>query len=33
MCRRARTAADEHRDSYLRRRGILGFAFVTLGKP
>jgi SAM-dependent methyltransferase len=30
---RAIEAADEHRRSYLRRRGILGFAFLTLGRP
>lgn len=29
----AAQAADEHRRSYLRRRGILGFAFITLGRP
>ena len=30
---RAIAAADDHRRSYLRRRGTLGFAFVTLGRP
>lgn len=29
----ARLAADEHRAGYLRRRGVLGFAFLTLGRP
>ena len=29
----ARQAADEHRDNYLDRRGILGFVYVTLGRP
>ncbi len=29
----ARDRADEHRAGYLRRRGILGFAFLTLGRP
>lgn len=29
----ARRAADRHRDDYLRRRGVLGFAFLTLGLP
>lgn len=29
----ARLAADEHRAAYLRRRGVLGFAFLTLGRP
>ncbi len=30
---RARQAADAHRSDYLRRRGTLGFAFLTLGRP
>ena len=30
---RARQAADEHLTSYLERRGVLGFAFLTLGRP
>ncbi len=30
---RAAQAADEHRAEYLKRRGILGFAFLTLGRP
>lgn len=30
---KARRAADEHRNGYLQRRGILGFAFLTLGRP
>ncbi|MEM7271965.1 MAG: class I SAM-dependent methyltransferase [Actinomycetota bacterium] len=30
---RARAAADEHRTAYLERRGVLGFAFLTLGRP
>ena len=29
----ARRAADAHRDAYLERRGTLGFAFLTLGRP
>jgi len=29
----ARLAADEYRAEYLRRRGILGFAFLNLGRP
>jgi len=29
----ARRAADRHRQNYLQRRGIFGFAFVTLGWP
>lgn len=29
----ARLAADSHRQGYLRRRGVLGFAFLTLGRP
>ncbi|MEM7324738.1 MAG: class I SAM-dependent methyltransferase [Actinomycetota bacterium] len=30
---RARRAADEHRAGYLERRGVLGFAYLTLGRP
>ncbi|MEL6983481.1 MAG: SAM-dependent methyltransferase, partial [Actinomycetota bacterium] len=30
---RARQAADDHRAEYLERRGVLGFAFLTLGRP
>lgn len=29
----AREAADMHRADFLRRRGVLGFAFLTLGRP
>lgn len=29
----ARRSADRHRADYLARRGILGFAFLTLGRP
>lgn len=29
----ASLAADDYRTSYLQRRGILGFAFLTLGRP
>ncbi len=29
----ARRAADDHRRGYLARRGVLGFAFLTLGRP
>ena len=29
----ARQAADEHRAGYLERRGVLGFGFLTLGRP
>lgn len=29
----AARAADAHRHSYLERRGMLGFAFLTLGRP
>ncbi len=29
----ARQAADDHRNGYLQRRGVLGFAFLTLGRP
>jgi SAM-dependent methyltransferase len=30
---RARRMADEYREHYLERRGVLGFAFLTLGRP
>jgi SAM-dependent methyltransferase len=30
---RARRMADEYRERYLARRGVLGFAFLTLGRP
>ena len=30
---RARRAADDHRVGYLERRGVLGFAFLILGRP
>ncbi len=29
----AQRAADEYRPAYFERRGILGFAFLTLGRP
>ena len=29
----AQQAADEHRAGYLARRGVFGFAFLTLGRP
>jgi len=29
----ARQTADAYRNSYLRRRGVLGFAYLTLGRP
>ncbi len=29
----ARSAADAHRAGYLTRRGVLGFAYLTLGRP
>lgn len=31
--RQAQEAADGHRAGYLRRRGVLGFAYLTLGRP
>ena len=30
---RARRAADEHRVGYFQRRGVMGFAFLTFGRP
>ena len=30
---RARRMADEYRERYFERRGVLGFAFLTLGRP
>lgn len=29
----ARRAADRHRADYLRRRGVFGFVYLTLGRP
>ncbi|MEM9564962.1 MAG: methyltransferase [Actinomycetota bacterium] len=29
----ARSAADAHRGEYFARRGVLGFAYLTLGRP
>ena len=29
----ARRVADEYRRDYLKRRGVLGFAYLTLGRP
>ena len=29
----ARRSADAHRDAYMDRRGVLGFAYLTLGRP